>query len=39
MWGGRIGAGITIGTGSVIVKDVPSNCVIVGNPGRIIRGK
>lgn len=37
--GERIGDGVTIGTGSVIVKDVPSNCVIVGNPGRIIRGK
>jgi putative colanic acid biosynthesis acetyltransferase WcaB len=32
-----IGDNVTIGAGSVIVKNIPSNCVIVGNPGRIIK--
>lgn len=31
-----IGDNVTIGAGSVIVKDVPSNCIVVGNPARII---
>ena len=26
-----------IGTGSVIIKDVPDNVVIIGNPGKILR--
>ncbi len=32
-----IGNNVIIGAGSVIVKDVPSNSVVVGNPGRIIK--
>jgi acetyltransferase-like isoleucine patch superfamily enzyme len=28
---------VTIGAGSVVVKDVPDNAVVVGNPGRIIK--
>ena len=31
-----IGNNVVIGAGSVVVKDVPDNCVVVGNPGRII---
>lgn len=31
-----IGDNVVIGAGSIVVKDVPSNCVIVGNPARII---
>ena len=27
----------TIGTGSVVTKDIPANCVAVGNPCRVIR--
>lgn len=34
-----IGNNVEIGAGSVVVKDVPDNCVIAGNPARIIRNK
>lgn len=33
----NIGENTLIGAGSVIVKDVPPNKVVVGNPGRIIK--
>ena len=33
----KIGNNVTIGAGSVVTKDVPDNCVVVGNPARIIR--
>lgn len=32
-----IGNNVIIGAGSVVVKDVPDNAVVVGNPGRIVR--
>ncbi|SFN72354.1 transferase hexapeptide (six repeat-containing protein) [Bizionia echini] len=32
-----IGDNVTIGAGSVVVKNVPSNCIIAGNPAHIIR--
>ncbi|WP_223115317.1 serine acetyltransferase [Hanstruepera ponticola] len=32
-----IGNNVIIGAGSVVVKDVPSNCVIAGNPAKIIK--
>ncbi len=32
-----IGNNSVIGAGAVVVKDVPENCVVVGNPGRIIK--
>ena len=32
-----IGRNALIGAGSVVVKDVPDNAVVVGNPGRIIK--
>lgn len=31
-----IGDNVTIGPMAVIVKDVPANCTVVGNPARII---
>ncbi|MCD8183575.1 MAG: serine acetyltransferase [Bacteroides sp.] len=31
-----IGNNVIVGAGSVVVKDVPSNCVVAGNPARII---
>ena len=33
----KIGNNVIIGAGSVVVKDVPDNCVVAGNPARIIR--
>lgn len=32
-----IGNNVIIGAGSVVVKDVPSNSVVVGNPAKVIR--
>ncbi len=33
----HIGSNVIIGAGSVVTKDVPDNCVVVGNPARVIR--
>ena len=33
----KIGSGCVIGSGSVITKDFPDNCIIVGNPARLLR--
>lgn len=32
-----IGDNVIIGAGSVVVKDIPANCVVGGNPAKIIR--
>lgn len=32
-----IGDNVIIGAGSVVVKDVSSNCVVAGNPARVIK--
>ena len=37
MYGVRIGDDCIVGAGSVVTKDVPSGCIVVGNPARIIR--
>jgi putative colanic acid biosynthesis acetyltransferase WcaB len=34
-----IGDNVVIGAGTVIVSDIPSNCVVVGNPARILDKK
>jgi acetyltransferase-like isoleucine patch superfamily enzyme len=31
-----IGDNVIIGAGSVVVKDIPSNCIAVGNPARVV---
>lgn len=33
----NIGDNVTIGAGSVVCKDIPDNCVVAGNPARIIK--
>lgn len=32
-----IGDELIVGAGAVVTKDVPSNCIVAGNPARIIR--
>lgn len=32
----RIGNNVIIGAGSVVTKDIPDNCVVAGNPARVI---
>lgn len=33
----HIGNNVVVGAGSVVVKDIPSNCIVAGNPAKIIR--
>ena len=33
----NIGDEVIVGAGSVVTKDIPSNCIVAGNPARIIR--
>ena len=35
--GVTIGENALVGAGSMVVKDVPANSVVVGNPGKVIR--
>ena len=35
----KIGNNVTIGGGAVVTKDVPDDCVVAGNPAKIIRRK
>ena len=35
--GVTIGENAIVGTGSVVTKDVPDNCVAVGNPARVVK--
>lgn len=34
--GVKIGNNVTVGAGAIVVKDVPDNAIVVGNPARII---
>jgi putative colanic acid biosynthesis acetyltransferase WcaB len=33
----EVGNNVVIGVGSIVVKSIPPNCVVVGNPARVIR--
>ena len=33
----NIGNNVDIGAGSVVVKDIPDNCIAVGNPAKVIK--
>lgn len=33
----RIGDNVIIGAGSILTKDVPNNCIVAGNPAKIIK--
>ena len=35
--GVTIGDEVIVGAGSVVTKDVPSNCIVAGNPAKVIR--
>lgn len=35
--GVRIGRGSVVGAGSVVTKDVPSMCIVAGNPAKIVK--
>lgn len=37
MCGVTIGDEVIVGTGAIVTKDVPSNCIVAGNPAKIIR--
>lgn len=34
-----LGNHVKVGAGAIVLKDVPDQCTVVGNPGRIVRGK
>ncbi len=35
----KIGKNVTIGAGSVVIKDIPDNVIALGNPAKIINNK
>lgn len=37
MCGVSIGDEVIVGAGAIVTKDVPSNCIVAGNPARIIK--
>lgn len=37
MCGVSIGDEVIVGSGTIVTKDVPSNCIVAGNPARIIK--
>ncbi|MBO5086503.1 MAG: acyltransferase [Paludibacteraceae bacterium] len=37
MCGVKIGNEVVVGSGAIVTKDVPDNCIVAGNPARIIK--
>ena len=37
MPGVKIGNEVVIGSGSVVTKNIPDNCIVVGNPAKVIK--
>lgn len=37
MAGVKIGDEVIVGSGAVVTKDVPSNCIVAGNPAKVIK--
>ena len=37
MAGVKIGDSVVVGSGSVVTKDVPTGCIVAGNPAKILR--
>lgn len=37
MCGVKIGDEVIIGSGAIVTKDVPDNCIVAGNPARILK--
>lgn len=37
MCGVKIGDEVVVGSGAIVTKDIPSNCIVAGNPARILR--
>lgn len=35
----KVDNNVTIGAGSVVVKDIPDNCIAVGNPAKVVKYK
>lgn len=35
----HVGNNVTIGAGSVVVKDIPDNAIVIGNPAKVIKFK
>lgn len=33
----KIGDNVILGAGSVVTKDIPSNCMAIGNPAKVIK--
>lgn len=33
----KIGNHVVVGAGAVVTKDIPDNCIVVGNPAKIIK--
>ena len=37
MCGVTIGDEVIVGSGAIVTKDVPNNCIVAGNPARILK--